>query len=350
MAIQKLIKKLISWEHWSSAFFYIPNIPYAIYLALKTRNLTFFSIVNPAFYNSGNGLESKFKTIQLVPEKYRPKSILVYPKANIKTVLEELEAKKIIFPVIAKPDIGFRGLLVEKINTADCLNKYLKNYPIKIIIQEFLDYKYECGIFYHRKPNLKKGHISSFTIKRFPVVLGNGKSTLKELINTDERAKLYNSIFEKIHKDNINIVPKKDEEVRLTFIGNHSKGTQFVNGNNLITDKLKKTFDNLSLSINGWYYGRVDIKYNTMEELESGKNFKIIEINGIIAEPTHIYDCDKNSFFKALKTIRKHWKYLYQIAYINHNELKIPFKSSVDFIKDMIKLRKYIKKINSLKN
>ena len=51
-------KKLTNWEYWPSYMFYVPVVPYAIYLALKSRSFGFFSAVNPAIEGSGNGLES----------------------------------------------------------------------------------------------------------------------------------------------------------------------------------------------------------------------------------------------------------------------------------------------------
>lgn len=344
------INKLLNWEYWPSSMFYVPNLPYAFYLAARAKHSAFFSAANPCIKSSGNGTESKFKTIELVPKKYKPKSIIVDCNSDFEKIFLKLKEISISFPLIAKPDIGFRGLLVQKINTSEELRTYLKKYPIKIIIQEFLDYKNECGIFYHRNPNQKEGKITSITLKRFLSVKGNGTSTLKELILQDSRAKIYIDLLEEIHKKKLLQVPLKGKKVKLTTIGNHSKGTQFMCGGHLITKKLEKTFDALSDSIPGWFYGRVDIKYNSFEELEKGENFKILEINGILAEPTHIYDAENYNYFNALKAIRTHWKSLYTVATTNHKEYDVPYKSSRKFIAEMYELRAYTKKIKSLSN
>ncbi|WP_442266861.1 D-alanine--D-alanine ligase [Tenacibaculum sp. ZS6-P6] len=338
-------EKIRNWEYWPSLMFYVPNLPYAFYLAIRAKHPAFFSAANPAIKSSGNGTESKFKTIQLVPEKYRPKSILIKPNSEFKTVINELKIQKITFPLIAKPDIGFRGLLVKKINTESELEQYLINYPIDIIIQEFLLHENECGIFYHRNPNKDKGYISSITLKKFLTVTGDGKSTLRELITNDDRASMYLNLLEKIHATNLKTIPEIGKIIKLTVIGNHSKGTQFINGNHLISKELEETFDHLSNSINGWYYGRVDLKYNSFENLENGTDFKVLEINGIIAEPTHIYDSKKFSYFQALKAIRTHWESLFQIAIINHKTNKVPYKSTKKFILEMFELKNYISSI-----
>lgn len=342
------IHKALNWEHWPSSFFYVPNLPYAFYLAAKAKHSAFFSAANPCIKSSGNGTESKYKTIQLVPKKYRPKSVLHTTKTSFYTTLENIEKEKIKFPLIAKPDIGFRGLLVKKIDNKLALESYLKKYPIKIIIQEFIEYENECGIFYLRNPNNKSGKISSITLKRFLNVTGDGKSTLKELVNNDNRAKLYLELLSELHINKLDDIPKNNEIVKLSVIGNHSKGTQFICGGHLISKKIEEIFDKLSNAIPGWFYGRIDLKYNTFEELENGINFKILEINGILAEPTHIYDAENYNYFQALKAIRTHWKSLYEIATINNKQYNIPYKSPQKFINEMFELRAYTKKISTL--
>jgi hypothetical protein len=319
-------------------------------LAVKAKHPAFFSAANPSIKSSGNGTESKFDTLTLVPTNLKPKTILHKANNNFSDTVFSLQTEEISYPLIVKPDIGFRGLLVEKIDNEKQLKRYLEKYTIDIVIQEFIDYKNECGIFYFRNPNEDKGVISSITIKKFLTVLGDGSSTLHELILQNKRAVLYLKQLVEKHKNTLHIVPKKGDEILLSVVGNHSKGTQFLDGNHLITQKLIHTFDELSKSIQGWFYGRIDLKYNDFLEVENGSNFKILEINGIIAEPTHIYDAQHSSYFKALKAIRTHWTYLYKIATVNHKEYQIPYKSSKLFLNEILELRAYTKKIKTFSN
>ncbi|WP_334057218.1 D-alanine--D-alanine ligase [Polaribacter sp. P097] len=337
----------MNWEYWPSSFFYLPNLPYAFYLATKAKHPAFFSVANPSIKSSGNGTESKFETLNLIPTNYKPKTILHKSTDGILDTLKQLVEEKIEYPLIAKPDIGFRGLLVKKIENEFELKSYIQKYDINIIIQEYINYKNECGIFYHRHPNEEKGAITSITLKKFLNITGDGSSTLLSLILKNQRASLYLDILKNKAHLNLNRVLDKNEELVLSVIGNHSKGTQFVNGNHLITKQLEATFDDLSKSIKGWFYGRIDLKYNDFSEVENGENFKILEINGIISEPTHIYDAQNSTYFKALKSIRNHWKYLYNISMINHQENKIPYKSSREFINEIVELRTYTKKVKS---
>ncbi|MFK5880291.1 MAG: D-alanine--D-alanine ligase [Flavobacteriaceae bacterium] len=341
--------KLTHWEHWPSYMFYLPNIPYSFYLAIKAKNPVFFTATNPAIKNSGNGMESKYETIQMIPEAYKPKTVFIKTETSFKAILKKVELASINFPLIAKPDIGFRGVLVQKIDSENELKKYFESNPIDIIIQEFISYPKECGIFYYRFPNQKSGTITSITLKKFLNVSGDGHKTLSKLILDDKRAYLYFDILKKIHGDALESIPKKGKEVTLTVIGNHSKGTEFIDGNYLINQQLTTVIDGISQQIEGWFYGRLDIKYESFEKLMKGENFTILEINGIISEPTHIYDSSKNSYFDAVIAIKNHWKIIYQIATHNHKQQNIDYANTITFCKEMIVLRKYAKKLNKLR-
>jgi hypothetical protein len=69
----------------------------------------------------------------------------------------------------------------------------------------------------------------------------------------------------------------------------------------------------------GFYFGRLDIRYNDWEELKQGKNFSVIEVNGAGSEPTHIYD-PAHSLFFAWKEIIRHWYILWLISRQNHKK------------------------------
>ena len=342
-------KKITNWEYWPSTLFYVPLLSYPFYLAIKARSFGFFSAVNPGIEGSGNGLESKYKTIQLLPSNYCPITIYVEKGENIQDILSKIAKNNIEFPLIIKPDIGFRGLLVTKIKNEIELSGYLKKYnSINLIIQEFVNYQHECGIFYHRLPGEKTGKITSVTLKKYLTVVGNGNSTLLELMMNNERAKHYSDLIKEINKDILETIPKNAEEVILNVIGNHSKGTQFINGNHLINKELDNFLDNLNAKIEGWYYGRIDLKYNNFEELLKGENLKIIEINGVISEPTHIYDPSKGTYFTALKSIKNHWKIMYKIGVKNKKLGKGNYTDLSYLLAVYFKYKKYLKKVNDL--
>jgi len=334
------ITKWTQWEHWPTFLFYAPLVPFFLYKIIRTGNPVYFLVTNPGILYSGCGSESKYKTLLLIPEKLRPKSVLIPKGTPFSTILERIQKEKINYPLISKPDIGFRGYLVKKIENQQDLENYFSRIKTDIIIQEFVAFQHEIGVFYHRIPGEEKGKITSITIKKYLSLTGDGKSTLSELILADERAFLYFDLLKNIHQENMETILLKGEAKILSFIGNHSKGTQFLDGKKLINRQLEITIDNLNHQIDGWFYGRIDMKYDTMSDLFLGKNFKIIEINGIISEPTHIYDASGDAtYFDAVRTIKSHWKIIDRIALKNHKQFGISYPNVKSFVQNMLTLR-----------
>ena len=340
--------KLTQWEHWPTYMFYVPLIPYFILSALKAKHPVYYLAVNPAIKYSGNGTESKFETLEIIPDIYKPKSVLIREDTPFDLILKTIDKSGITYPLIVKPDIGFRGYLVKRISTKEELATYFKKNNITTIIQEFINYDNECGIFYHRMPGNNQGKITSITLKKFLKVKGDGVSTLSELINNDSRAFLYIDLLQNIHGNKLNTVPENNEVITLSVIGNHSKGTQFINGNHLNDKELEAAFDRITKDFEGWYYGRLDIKYDSFEKLKKGEAFKILELNGIISEPTHIYDPSKTNYFKALKSIKAHWDIIKDISLKNHRVNHIEYPKVIPYLKDILWLRKHAKKLKRL--
>ena len=117
--------KLTQWEHWPAFVYYLPLMPFFIIRAIRAGHLIHFITANPGILYSGNGSESKYQTLGLLPKRLIPESFLVLKSHNIKSIPLKLETLHFKYPTIAKPDIGFRGYLVKKINTEEELLKYL---------------------------------------------------------------------------------------------------------------------------------------------------------------------------------------------------------------------------------
>ncbi len=350
MGLRAFYIKTTQWEYWPSYLFYLPLFPLFLKKTISAKSLVYFSVTNPAIFLSGNGTESKYQTLQILPEKHIPKSILINKNSELSKVLRQCKAHNIGFPCILKPDIGFRGYMVKKIENEKMIENYLSKFPFDTIVQEYIDYKNEIGVFYHRLPSSKKGQITSITIKKYLKIFGDGKNSLETLISKDPRASLYIDLLRNIHYNDLKKIYPKDEEIVLTDIGNHSKGTQFLNGNHLINEKLTALIDEISLQTGGWYYGRMDIKYDNFEDLINGKHFKIIEVNGIISEPTHMYDAShpEASFFAAIKTIKNHWLILDKIAKINISKKDAKLPTVREYIHNLKFLRNYSKELKRI--
>lgn len=339
---QPFFIRLLNWEYWSTFSFYWPLLFYGPVLAWRSGHPCFFTAANPSIYSGGFGLESKFLTIQKIPERFRPKTVFAPTDAEFAGIKAQIKALDIAYPLIVKPDLGYRGLLVRKIKSEQELEVFLDKYPIDFIIQEFIGYPAEFGVLYYRFPNKEKGMVTSITLKEFLKVVGNGRSTVRELVLNNARARLQLHRLETTHAHLLETVPAKGEKVSLGIIGNHAKGTTFINGNRHIDHQLIQTFDRISQELDGIHYGRFDIKCQSLEDLKRGQNLKILEINGVCSEPTHIYDPTQITYFGALGEILKHWKIIQQIALYNHQK-GTPYMSFRHFAKAMYNLSLYFK-------
>jgi hypothetical protein len=291
-------------------------MPLWLYYSFKNKSFTYFCASNPGIETGGFFGESKSEILKLIDPQYLPKSVECNSADEVQ-IISQLNEKGIAFPFIAKPDVGERGNGVAKIHTVEELRLYNSNAIGKYIIQEYIDYELEFGVFYSRLPNSNRGIVSSVTEKEYLSVTGDGSSTVKELMNKSRRARLQLSRFEIEFSGRLNNVIKKGEKVILEPIGNHCRGTRFINSNHLINEKLNNVFDTIAIDIDGFYYGRFDLKVKSVEDLYLGKNIRILELNGSSSEPGHIYDAERTGLFKGLRDLLWHWQRLAEVSRVS---------------------------------
>lgn len=327
IAVKRFFIKLFNWEYWSFNMVYGPVLGYWLWLCIKARSFFFFNASNPLIRNGGFLLESKKEIYDLMPEEYYPSTIFCAVKTTGSKALQLMQAKGLFFPVIAKPDIGMRGLKVKKLYNALDLEQYAADIKVDFLLQAFVEYPNEVGIFYYRMPGESVGHISGIVGKEFLTVTGDGHATIEALLMKNNRYLLQLETLRKSHTDLLQKVLPEGEQKVLVPYGNHARGAKFVNLTGMINKKLTTTIHRICSNVPEFYFGRLDIKYSSWEELCEGKNFSIIELNGAGSEPTHMYDPSQSIFF-AWKEILKHWKLLYKISKLNHTTKGIRYMTS----------------------
>jgi hypothetical protein len=92
----------------------------------------------------------------------------------------------------------------------------------------------------------------------------------------------------------------------------------FLDGSWIKTPELVAKIDEISQSFMGFYFGRFDIRTPSVDDFRAGKNFKIIELNGVTSEATHIYD-PKNNLIDAYRVLFAQWKLAFEIGALNRN-------------------------------
>lgn len=325
--------KLRNWEYWPFGIIQAPLFPYWLWLSLKARSLVFFSASNPGILMGGMFGESKFDVLEKVPSFCKPKTLLVRTPVSPEEVLRLIRDKKMNFPLIFKPDLGERGLLVKKIRNEQDLDLYLKTIRMDFLIQDLVDLPLEFGVFYVRYPNESKGTVTSIVGKEMLQVIGDGKKSLMKLILDNDRAKLQWKILRDVYAGRLQEILQEGKKMELISIGNHCLGTKFLNSNHLITEKLSESFDAISKQIEGFYFGRFDLRTASADDLENGK-VMVMELNGCGAEPAHIYQ-PGFPLFRAMRILFRHWHDIYRIsaennkrgvAYISFREARSIYK------------------------
>ncbi len=309
--------RLFNWEYWSFNTVYAPIYIVWVALCIRARSFFFFAAANPRIKNGGFLNESKKDISGLIPADVHPKTSFFSVHSDPDIVLAELKREGFKFPMIGKPDIGGRGRGVKALRDENDVIRYVKDCLVDFHIQEFIPYKNEVGIFYYHYPGESSGKISGIVRKHFLQVTGDGRSTVRDLLLKNKRAILQLKNLENTNRELLDkILPEGEGSVVIPY-GNHARGAEFLDDSNLISEPLTATIDHLCKRIPDFYFGRLDIRFNSWEELIKGEKFSVIEVNGAGSEPTHIYD-PKHSLFFAWKEIIRHWIILWRISRMNH--------------------------------
>lgn len=332
-SLDDLKKRFGSAEHIPNAILYIPVGLYYLILSIRYHSLTLPSAANPNIETGGFMGESKSSVMNLVDKEQQTwiaEFVTLHRngtsgEVDFQNAVSLMNSKKLEFPVVAKPDIGWNGYGVRLVDDQDQLHQYITNFPSQenIVLQRPVPYDGEAGIFYIRIPGEPKGWINSITLRYFPFVTGDGKSTLRELIQTDARTKYRAGYYlggrsEHVGfaEEDLDQVPGEGELIRLSFIGSLRVGGLYRNGSYLITPELTSRIDEISRSMPEFYFGRYDVRFESVDKLMKGEGFKIIEINGAGAEAIQAWDPNV-TLFRLYKEFFKSYKMLFRIGNMN---------------------------------
>lgn len=260
--------------------------------------------------------EPKKEMYDLLPKHLYPVTFNVLPGEDFNSILGKIEQNGIRYPFIVKPEVGGQGILLRKITNEQELSTYHQKMPWEYIIQQWADYPMEVSVFYIRHPLASKGTVTGFLHKIPLQVTGDGIHTLEELVRNHPKGEKHFVAMQKKHQSNWHKVIPSGEVYKLSYAANHNRGAQFIDLKDHIDDSLVGVFDQISLAVNDFFYGRYDVMCNSIEELKAGKGFTILEYNGCGAEPNHFYDTGY-TLLGAYKEIIRHWKALYEISKYN---------------------------------
>lgn len=310
--------RLSHWEYWPPYITYVPVAVYILRLMWKHRSVTVFTAVNPAIPAGGFIGESKIDILRGLTGSSecvaRSGSIDgdLDPADKLTRTRSFMQSAGLDLPIVLKPNHGQRGSGVVVARTWDELTTYLEQTRVDTVIQEYVP-GLEFGVFYCRKPSQPRGRILSITEKQLPGVTGDGRSTLERLILQDRRALGMARFHLGRYRDALDRVPAAEQRVSLGDCGSHCLGATFLDGGALLTPALERAFDRIASAYQGFYFGRFDVRVSSKEAFAQGGGFKVIELNGVTSEATHIYD-PRVGLIDAYRALFEHWRLAFEIA------------------------------------
>ncbi|MDE8350025.1 MAG: D-alanine--D-alanine ligase [Acidocella sp.] len=310
-------------EFWPGWLFYAPVVVFWVLNAIRYRSVTLPALANPRINGGGICGESKNDILALAGSIAKP---WIADFAGMTTnghndgndlalAHAAMASANLKYPIVVKPDIGCNGVGVRVVQHDGELASYLAAFPraTSLQLQTLVTMPGEAGIFYIRHPGETSGRITSVTLKFPPTVVGDGVNSINGLIAADQRLAAVSKLLLPKLGPKAEHVPALGERVQLVFVGNHCRGSTFKSAIDIVTPALTARIDAIVKDMPDLYFSRIDLRYDTLEDLRAGKNFKIIEFNGSGSEATDIWDPEM-TLMAAYKTQFFHYGQSFKIG------------------------------------
>lgn len=315
------LARLARWEFWPAWAFYPPIVGYIAWRTLRSPYRLAFTAANPGIIASGVVGETKHEALEPL-QTNAPQYVGRFERLSHAESFTARMARVRAFviegggyPVVCKPDIGQRGRGVAVIHSEEEARHYLEGASDDVILQRYVSGA-EFGVFVYRDPKTSKVELLSIVRKCFPSVTGDGVRTLAALIRDDERARLIAPGLWQRFAARLHEVPGVDQKIQLVEIGAHSRGSLFLDGNDLATEPLRLTMSKILDAVPGYQFGRIDLRCPDEAALRSGLGIQVMEMNGVTAESAHIYH-PGSSLLLAWRTMIGQWRLAFEIGEAN---------------------------------
>jgi hypothetical protein len=273
----------------------VPLVLQWLWLGLRHGGMTLPSAANPGITSGGLVGETKleyFRAMGALALAATARHCALPPQARESpgAVLAAMARERIGFPLVAKPDLGMCGFGVRRIDSERELADYIAAFPAQqtIVLQEYLAEDGEAGIFYARDPGASQGRIIGLALRDYPRVVGDGVSTVDQLIARDPRASRVRRAGHSVAVDGLR-VPAAGAQVRLSTIGSTRVGGLYRDGGACITPALAARIDAIAQDMGQFHFGRFDVRFADEDALRRGE-VRIMEVNGAGSEAIEAWD------------------------------------------------------------
>jgi hypothetical protein len=274
----------------------VPMVAQWLWLSLRHGSVTLPSSANPGITAGGLVGEGKLEYFAAMGALARAATAPAIGVCNTRglqaaEVLDRLQDAGLAFPLVAKPDLGWCGFGVRRLDDADALDAYLHAFPRDetVVLQRYLPGNGEAGLFYLRHPDAERGTLFGVLLRDAPAVLGNGRDTLATLVDAD--ARLRRATHNARHDCRFDgaRVPARGERVALSTVASTRVGGHYRDGTALATEALLESVEAIARDMGCFLAGRFDVRYADEAALQRGE-FTILEVNGAGSEAVHAWD------------------------------------------------------------
>jgi len=275
----------------------VPMVAQWVWLGVRHGSVTLPSCANPGITSGGLVGEGKleyFAGMGPVARAATAEHIGVFNHADqsIGALLPMLASAGLGFPLVAKPDLGWCGYGVSRLESADELANYLRDFPRDetFLLQRLLREPGEAGLFYMRDPGAASGELIGVLLRALPAVHGNGRDSIAELVAADTRLARAAAAGAHAFRVDGERIPAAGERVVLSTVASTRAGGAYLDGTHLVTPALVAAVDAVAMDMGADFtVGRFDVRYPDRAALQRGE-FTIMEVNGAGSEAVHAWD------------------------------------------------------------
>lgn len=323
-APQSLLERMPKW------LICVPLVVQWLWLSLKHRSTTLPSAANPAITAGGLVGEGKCEYFSGMGALARAATapwcaIAPAQRSSMAAVRAAMAGAGLVFPLIVKPDLGMCGFGVRLVQDEAALAAYFAAFPPDqtAVLQTFVPLEGEAGIFYARHPGAPQGRIIGLALRHFPEVVGDGTSTIAELMAAAPRTQRL--LERRDHDFTLNplTVPAAGQTVRLSIIGSTRIGGLYRDGGACATPALTAAIDAIARDMPAFHFGRFDVRFESLALLAQGKGFWIMEVNGAGSEAIQAWDPD-TPLLQGFRTIFAKQALLFAIGAANRQRGHAP--------------------------
>lgn len=307
-------------EFWPAWVLQLALYAQGIPLGLWSGGLTWFARVNPCMAWGGMLAYSKSAAMASLPAANKARELVFDWPIALEVLQRKCAEAALPKPLVLKPDQGERGRDVYQLNSEAEVWQALQQLPPgRYLLQEFLQQPFEFGVFVAKSTETERFEVLSLTWKVPLGVMGDGVSTVNQLVEEHPRARRYPWLLAALPAELMAAVPEAGVWQSLHFSGNHCRGAAFIDARSLINAALHSSLHTVLNKVDGFRFGRLDVLVAQPDDLWNPAAIKVLEINGANAEPAHIYD-PQLPFIKMLAEVLRYQQHMWQQARWMHKQ------------------------------